>query len=61
MTEQSLSGVGPFSLTSVSYFKKAHHEWLYIKPVIQERGTECGERGQCYIPGNVAKHSRECC
>ena len=27
---------------------------------IQERGTECRERrewGECYIPGNVAKHS----
>ena len=33
---------------------------LCIRPGIQERGTECGEReeqGQCYIPGNVAKHS----
>ena len=33
---------------------------LCIKPGIQERGTECGEReeqGECYIPGNVAKHS----
>ena len=29
----------------------------------QERGTECGEHGEwgeCYIPGNVAKHSGEC-
>ena len=36
---------------------------LCIKPGIQERGTECGERGkweECYIPGNVAKHSGEC-
>ena len=37
--------------------------WLCIKPGIQERGTECGERGEwgeCYIPGNVAKNSGEC-
>ena len=37
---------------------------LGIKPGIQEQGTECGERGEwgeCYIPGNVAKHSGECC
>ena len=39
---------------------------LCIKPGIQERGTECGERAEwCggrggYIPLNVAKHSREC-
>ena len=35
---------------------------LRIKPGIQEQGTECGERGmgECYIPGNVAKHSGEC-
>ena len=33
---------------------------LCIKPGIQERGTECGERGECYIPGNVVKCSREC-
>ena len=36
---------------------------LCIKPGIQERGTECEERdeyGECYIPGNVAKHSGEC-
>ena len=30
----------------------------------QERGTKCGERGEwggeCYNPGNVVKHSREC-
>ena len=35
---------------------------LYIKPGIQERGTECEERGEwgeCYIPGNVAKYSGE--
>ena len=35
-----------------------------IKPGIQERGTESGERGEwgeCYIPGkNVLKHSGEC-
>ena len=34
-----------------------------IKPRIQERGTECGERGEwgeCYIPGNVPKHPGEC-
>ena len=37
---------------------------LCIKPGIQERGTECGERGEwgeCYIPENVAKHSGKCC
>ena len=36
---------------------------LCIKTGIQERGTECGVRrewGECYIPGNVAKHSGEC-
>ena len=36
---------------------------LCIKPGIQERGTECGERGKqgnCYILGNVTKHSGEC-
>ena len=35
---------------------------LCIKPGIQERGAECGERGEwgeCYISGNVAKHSGE--
>ena len=31
---------------------------LCIKPGIQERRTECGEWGKCYISGNVAKHSR---
>ena len=30
------------------------------KPAIQERGTECGECWECYISGNVAKHSGEC-
>ena len=42
---------------SFSFFR------LCIKPGIQERGTECrepGEWGECYIPGNVAKHSVEC-
>ena len=37
---------------------------LCIKPVIQERGTECGEHrewGECYIPGNATKHSGVCC
>ena len=37
---------------------------LCIKPGIQERGTECGERGkwgEFYIPGNVSKHSVKCC
>ena len=37
--------------------------WLCIKPGIQERGTDCGERGEwgeCYIPGYVLKHSGEC-
>ena len=43
---------------------------LCIKQGIQERGTECGERWEWgdvifrgmspNIPGNVAKHSREC-
>ena len=36
---------------------------LCIKPGIRELGTECGERGEwgeCYIPGNVAKHSGKC-
>ena len=35
---------------------------LCIKTGIQERRTECGERGEweeCYIAGNVAKHSGE--
>ena len=39
------------------------HKAVMIKPGIQERGTKCGEHGgwgQCYIPGNVAKHSGEC-
>ena len=31
---------------------------LCIKPGIQN-GMECGERGECYIPGNVAKLSVE--
>ena len=37
---------------------------LSIKPGIQEGGMECRERGEwgeCYIPGNVTKHFRECC
>ena len=36
---------------------------LCIKPGIQERGTECGEPGkwgECYVPGNVLKHSGKC-
>ena len=33
---------------------------LYIKPGILERGTECGEHEECFIPGNVLKDSREC-
>ena len=36
---------------------------LCIKTGIQERGTECRERGEwgkCYILGNVAKHSWDC-
>ena len=40
--------------------KTGHVRWLCIKPGIQEQGTECGERGECgecYISGNVAKHS----
>ena len=35
---------------------------ICIKPGIQERGTECRERGEwreCYIPENVAKYSGE--
>ena len=24
-------------------------KWLFIKPGIQERGTECGERGECSL------------
>ena len=38
------------------------HPRLCIKTGIQEQGTECGIRGewgQCYIPGNVTKHSGE--
>ena len=38
-------------------------KWLCIKPGIQERGTECEERGEwgeCYILGNVTKRSGEC-
>ena len=27
---------------------------------MQERGRECGERGECHILGNVAKHYGEC-
>ena len=37
-------------------------KWLCVKTGIQERGTECGERGEwgeCYFPGNVTKHSGE--
>ena len=33
-----------------------------MKTGIQERGTECGERGEWgkyYIPGNVSEHSGE--
>ena len=36
---------------------------LCIKPGIQQRGTECEERGEwgkCYIQGNVAKYAGEC-
>ena len=55
-----ISGGGAFSQPSVSYSEKVHHEWLCIKPGLQERGMERGERGQGYIPGNVAKHFREC-
>ena len=50
------------------YFEKKERnelfqKWLCIKPGIQDRGTECGERGEwgeCYIPGNAAKYSGEC-
>ena len=45
-------------------FNKEHWLGLCIKPGIQEWGTErreIGEWGECYIPGNVAKHSEECC
>ena len=41
----------------------SHSNGLCRKPGIQERGTECGEHrewGECYIPGNVAKHTGEC-
>ena len=34
-----------------------HLVWQCIKSGIQKRETECGE---CYIPRNVAKYSREC-
>ena len=40
-----------------------HISKLCIKPGIQERGAECGKRCEwveCYIPGNVLKHSGEC-
>ena len=51
-------------ITRVIYFQnspsKACDYWLCIKPGIQERGTERGEWGECYIPVNVAKHSGEC-
>ena len=43
--------------------KNRSNYWLCMKIGIQERGTECRERGEwgeCYIPGNVAKHSGEC-
>ena len=33
---------------------------LCIKLGIQERGTECGEWGECYIPVDVPKHPGEC-
>ena len=49
---------------SWKYYKSCYFLRLCIKPGIQERGTESGERGEwgeCYIPGNVAKHSREYC
>ena len=39
----------------------AIHLRLCIKPGIQERGTERGEWGECFIPGNVVKHSGKCC
>ena len=53
-------------------FFENHFEmfWLYIKPGIQERGTECGGRGKwenvifqgilSNVPGNVFKHFEEC-
>ena len=54
-------------ITRMIYFQNFPNQacdyWLCIKPGIQERGTDCGERGEwveCYIPGNVAKHSGEC-
>ena len=40
------------------------YQRLCIIPGIPERGTECRELGEwreCYIPGNVAKISGECC
>ena len=41
----------------------SNDSWLCIKPGIQEWGMECGQRGkwaECYIPGNVTKHSGGC-
>ena len=45
------------------YFFLYIKKWLCIKTGIRERGKECGEREEwreCYIRGNVAKHSGEC-
>ena len=46
-----------------NFIEIALRHGLCIKPAIQERGTECGECGkwgECYIAGNIAKHSGEC-
>ena len=43
-----------FSVTKLSFDTR-----LCIKPGTQERGAECGERGEwveCYIPRNICKH-----
>ena len=54
-------------ITRMIYFQNFPNQacdyWLCIKPGIQERGTDCGERGEwgeCYIPGYVLKYSGEC-
>ena len=48
---------GIFYLSSIKKFG------LCIKPGIQERGTECGKRGEwreCYLPGIAGKQSGKC-
>ena len=44
---------------------RANHAWLFIKPGIQEWGTECGEcreRAECSLGfwGNLVENSGEC-